>query len=638
MSISKKFALSLLAVIIALSFVAITVSAVKTYQNEHQVASKKASEANQNTIRLLSLSQDLISDEVRIAMKLIKEKAAQLGTPALRGETTLNGQTVPNLTFGQTSMVKSFELVDEVAAMSGGSATIFVRQGDQYIRIATNIMRNNARAVGTALNPDGDAYQKIARGDAFYGEVSILGKSYLTGYEPIRNSSGRVVGALYVGYLADLAAMEEALANARILEHGFVALLDKNRTPLAYSSHVEKADLIQTVAGEKDGWIISEEAFPKWEFSVVSAYPESDVTAIVLADAGLLILFVALSAAVILAIVLWLTNKMVIAPLTYTMSKLDQLGDGDMTVRLDEKRSDEIGEMARGFNKVLNRLQTTITDIAAASEQLSSSSEELSANASSASKEVLKQSSETEQVATAMEQMSATVNEVAKSTQFAAAAANEADQEAQRGSAVVEKTITGITSLAGQVEQTSQAIRDLSESSQEIDTVLEVIQGVAEQTNLLALNAAIEAARAGEQGRGFAVVADEVRALAARTHSSTVEIKAIIERVRENAEHADGAMNESRNTAQDCVNNAQESKVALNAILSPVAKINDLNTEIASASEEQTAVAEEITRNLINIRQSSVETNETAEQAEQASRELAEMAVNLQRRVSFFKA
>ena len=349
---------------------------------------------------------------------------------------------------------------------------------------------------------------------------------------------------------------------------------------------------------------------------------------------GLFILFGALILVVILYV---LSRRLVIAPLSYTVEKLELLGEGDLSVRLNENRDDEIGDIAKSFNRVLNRLQTSISSIAAASEQLSAASEELSASAKDSNLQVQKQTAETEQVASAMEQMSITVTEVAKNTENAAVAANDAKEQADIGSDVVANTIEKITALASQVQDTSHAITELSKASSKISTVVDEIQGIAEQTNLLALNAAIEAARAGQHGRGFAVVADEVRSLAGRTHKSTEEIQVIVDSLLNETGRTVEMMQRSETTAQDCVEDAKLSKEALVSILNSVENIADRNAEVASASEQQSVVAEEISRNLTTIKHSSIQSGDNASHVGQASDELAELAIHLQDRIRFFK-
>ncbi len=247
------------------------------------------------------------------------------------------------------------------------------------------------------------------------------------------------------------------------------------------------------------------------------------------------------------------------------------------------------------------------------------------------------QQSGTDQVATAVCEMVATIKEVARNTAQAADAAREADAQTKSGDLVVKQAIDVIEVLAKDVDRASQVISKLSDDSQNIGMVLNVIRGIAEQTNLLALNAAIEAARAGEQGRGFAVVADEVRMLASRTNQSTQEIQKMIEQLQAGAKEAVQVMERGGTQARTSVQEATKAGTSLSSIANSVANITDMSTQIAVAIEQQSMVAEEISRNIITISQINTQTSDGAGQTEDASAELARLAIHLQNVVSQFK-
>ena len=315
----------------------------------------------------------------------------------------------------------------------------------------------------------------------------------------------------------------------------------------------------------------------------------------------------------------------------------NKLAEGDFTARISMRTKDEMQGIADSFNNMISKVESLIKEVINSSSQLATAAEEVSAVSNDSSKNMEQQRHETEQVATAMGEMSATVNEVAKNAESAADAANHADQEAHAGKQLVSSTSEQISHLATSIDNAASVIEKLAQDSDNISSVLEVIRNIADQTNLLALNAAIEAARAGEQGRGFAVVADEVRNLAQKTQDSTSEIETMIEQLQAGSREAVSAMRDGRNMAKEANSGAQNAANSLVDIVQSVTTIREMNDQIASAAEEQNAVAEEMNRNINRINEVALQTASGATQTNSAATELTRLASSLQNQVAIFK-
>ena len=298
---------------------------------------------------------------------------------------------------------------------------------------------------------------------------------------------------------------------------------------------------------------------------------------------------------------LWLVNRNLVEPIGKLIEYVAQLSQGRFSERVASTRQDELGKLAAAANTLRDFLADTFSRLQVSAQDLDSASGELKSIASLMALGTNEQFSRTDQVATAMNEMSATAQEVARHAADAARAADDADQSAQQGEKVMQSTIHTIARMRTEIASTATVIRRLEADSGRIGTVLEVIRSIAEQTNLLALNAAIEAARAGEAGRGFAVVADEVRSLAQRTAASIIEINQIIETVQSGAVDAAQAIESGQSRSEESVEHVTQAGVMLERITHAVEAIRDMNRQIATAAEEQTSVAEDISRNLIEI-------------------------------------
>lgn len=347
-----------------------------------------------------------------------------------------------------------------------------------------------------------------------------------------------------------------------------------------------------------------------------------------------IIIVVALLLIVAAAILL---TRSITGPLRQVVNTAQGIAGGDLTYRIDVHGDDEMTQLSQAMLQMQSELRNTIAHITQSSSELASASEELSAVAEDSTSHLMRQNDEVQQAASAVTEMSAAIDEVARNAGATAEASNESARFAHEGRDRVRDTVSSLRGMTTEFTHTSATIEGLADQSRDIGKVLDVIRAIADQTNLLALNAAIEAARAGEAGRGFAVVADEVRALAHRTQVSTQEIEQMIDKVQSGTNVAVVSMRDSVEQANKTLEIAEIAGNSLDAIYERAGQISERNLVIASAAEEQAAVAREVDRNIVNISDLSMQTAAGAKQSAGASHELSRLAVELNNSVTRFK-
>lgn len=398
----------------------------------------------------------------------------------------------------------------------------------------------------------------------------------------------------------------------------------------------DKSTILET--HENKDSILAAKYLPGLNWYVITDIPTKEIHGPINASSLNLVLLNLLVAVILVAAGLWVAMG-VARPVHRASTMLNQIasGDADLTRQMPVDTQDEVGQLAKSFNHFVNQLKVLIKAVSNTAQEVNNTASQLNDAASKTEKNTENQQMSVDMVAAAINEMGATVQEIAQNANDTADAAKQASMESKEGQTVVNNTVNGIKSLFDKMQNASKVITTLATDVGEISTVLAVIKGISEQTNLLALNAAIEAARAGEQGRGFAVVADEVRTLAQRTHESTEEINAMIVKLQNGAQDAVSAMNSGVETAHDSVENADTAGKSLEKITQAINAITDLSMQVATATEEQSSVVNELNNHILNIKTMSDDNTQETKIISERCSNLTQSSGKLTSMVSQFK-
>lgn len=651
-SITRQLALALATILLVL-ITASTLFALRSLTVGNLVTHTQhlSSEARLVTAQLETFYGSLRSSTQRLAglfdqrfangLQIDREQKIQVAdtlTPAL----LLDGEPLNN----------NFTQVDDFRRMTEGVATVFVRQGGEFIRVTTSVTtQDGSRALGTVLGSQHPAYAALLAGEPYVGSAELFDRLYMTQYTPIKDRLGEVIAVLFVGFDYTQAHAEQlkTLAQFRIGQEGSLAVVDEDDNWLvapkdlpATTPVAQPLKALMGIPGQGGFWQAATQElysvvmpFAGGPWHVVASMPKHEIYAVSW-QVGTQLAVGSVIALVLAVMATWLLLRRKLEPLADVVSQAKALGAGDLHVRLHVARNDEIGELAHSFNQMGEGLRQMVGRVRAAANDVHLRSQALAGMSSHAYQGIDLQSLEINSMAGAVEEFSATSLNIADNMRNTERLASDNAQQTRIGRASMDEASTVLTQVSEALNATATVINDLGQRSQEIGGIVSVITAIAEQTNLLALNAAIEAARAGEQGRGFAVVADEVRNLAGRTRAATDEISLMISSIQSQTSSAIETMEEGKQLMLEGLERNAKVVSALAQITEQSNAAGEQFAAITTATSEQSSTATLLSSNLQSIAAANDVQRDVVAQLAQTASELDQLSQGLGKEVQRF--
>lgn len=646
---------------------------VMAYQNASKVLLNKTLNEHQHRVEALA---SVLEGEFQTILDSAKSLESAFRNGYLAGvyleDRTVEfaGKQVRDITQFGESLVGDTKLVDAFTRDTGSIATLFVPTGNDFIRVSTSLKdQAGNRAVGSMLGSNHPGYQQLKSGQPYYAKVILFDMPYLTYYQPIVTSNGSIMGISFIGVPVEKATAQifAKLGEMTWGDSGFTSIIDNSEQSKGrYLLHPSKRINDQPIQTERDvnGNAVFNELFansdgviqynltddsaqeryiayaevPGWDWKIIGGTYVSEVTKESL-DLFKTILMISVVVGLLTFVVVSLFLSRIIKPLETLSAYMDRFGKGEVSLSInrgDDTSKNEIVRLTNGMSDMAAKLNGLVGDIRGTSDTVYQQANGVYQDAQNSLVQSDKQQQRVEQVVTAVEEMATSAQSVAGQVESIAASVKQANDNSQSGLTIVEQVSSDMAALNGLLEQSAIAIDSVAKDSDGIQDVTRMIDEIAEQTNLLALNAAIEAARAGEQGRGFAVVADEVRTLAHRTQTSVQEVVAIINKLQQSTSGAVALMHDSQNNATQVLERTSQAGDALQSIAQQVSEISEQSETIAATSDQQAMVSQEIAESISDINKLNSETREVTAQSANSAESLQSQSTELKKQVDFF--